>query len=316
MIRYPIQYPHGIMFHHFHNEVHPRGQGSISSEEFERVILFIGTENIISAPEWCENYGKGDAIKDKVCITFDDSLKCQYEIAKPILDKYNIKAFFFVYSSVLNGGMEYLEIFRYFRSKYFSNFDNFYEAFMEMLLSSEYADEVRTALKVFNPDEYLKNFSFYSENDKIFRYTRDHILKTERYNSIVLKMIEKKKLSVKEIAKNLWMSSEEVADLSVNGHVIGLHSESHPTTMGLLNIEKQKSEYQSNKDFLERLLSKKIETMSHPCNSYSSETLQLLKNMGVKVGFRANMELGYDSVYEIPRQDHIIVLRMLEENQI
>ena len=28
-----------------------------------------------------------------VCITFDDNLKCQYEIALPVLDKYSLKAF-------------------------------------------------------------------------------------------------------------------------------------------------------------------------------------------------------------------------------
>ena len=34
---------HGIMFHHFHdNKDHLRGQGSISKDEFVKIIKFIG----------------------------------------------------------------------------------------------------------------------------------------------------------------------------------------------------------------------------------------------------------------------------------
>ena len=29
---------HGLMFHHFHNNYHPKGQGSISSETFENIL--------------------------------------------------------------------------------------------------------------------------------------------------------------------------------------------------------------------------------------------------------------------------------------
>ena len=34
---------HGIMFHHFHdNNIHTKGQGSISKDEFYKIINFIG----------------------------------------------------------------------------------------------------------------------------------------------------------------------------------------------------------------------------------------------------------------------------------
>ena len=48
--------PHGIMFHHFHDEKkHPKGQGSISSEQFRKMILFLQENyNLISAMEWFE----------------------------------------------------------------------------------------------------------------------------------------------------------------------------------------------------------------------------------------------------------------------
>ena len=52
--------------------------------------------------------------KNDICLTFDDCLKCQFDIALPILKK-KIYAAFFIYSSVLDKKPNYLEIFRDFR---------------------------------------------------------------------------------------------------------------------------------------------------------------------------------------------------------
>ena len=47
------------------------------------------------------------------------------------------------------------------------------------------------------------------------------------------------------------------------GHLIGLHSYSHPTQMSKLSKEKQELEYQNNYDHLTGLISKPIKVMSH-----------------------------------------------------
>ena len=44
---------HGIIFHHFHdNHIHPKGQGTISKNEFVDIINFIGRKNILDAHPW------------------------------------------------------------------------------------------------------------------------------------------------------------------------------------------------------------------------------------------------------------------------
>ena len=45
---------------------------------------------------------KGVLSSNDICITFDDTLLSQYEVALPILEKYKIRAFFFI-----NTGMKY-----------------------------------------------------------------------------------------------------------------------------------------------------------------------------------------------------------------
>ena len=47
------------MFHHFHNgKNHPKSQGSISKDEFVKLIKFIGRKNILDADIFYENLKK------------------------------------------------------------------------------------------------------------------------------------------------------------------------------------------------------------------------------------------------------------------
>ena len=82
--------PCGIMFHHFHkNNKEKYVKNSITSKEFEKILKYIGIQNIISAETWAYKAINNNLKKNEVCITFDDGLKSQYEIALPILK--NIK---------------------------------------------------------------------------------------------------------------------------------------------------------------------------------------------------------------------------------
>jgi hypothetical protein len=49
--------------------------------------------------------------------------------------------------------------------------------------------------------------------------------------------------------------------------------------------------------------------MAHPCNSYGPETLSILRELGIGLGFRANMQiLSEASPFEFPREDHANIL--------
>ena len=62
------QFFHGIMFHHFHdNAIHTKGQGSISTDDFYRIINFIGKKNILDANIFFEKYKNNSLKKNEVC---------------------------------------------------------------------------------------------------------------------------------------------------------------------------------------------------------------------------------------------------------
>lgn len=302
---------HGIMFHHFFSKKHPKGQGAISATQLTKIIKFIGRKRIISASEWLDRVENNALRKHDVCFTFDDALLCQYEVALPVLEHFSIKAFWFIYTSVLEDEIEMFEIYRKFRSVFFPNFDIFYKAFLNTVNKSKFGKTVEEKLLLFKYQKYLKEFPFYSENDKKFRYIRDELLRKSGYNLIMKQMLNNFKVDIKRFSSNLWMKNYHLKRLHSTGHVIGLHSHTHPMLMNQLTYRKQLKEYATNADVLTRLLGDKPQSMSHPRNSYNPTTLKILKKLGIRVGFLSNMASGTKSKLELPREDHANIIKLI-----
>ena len=74
----PLKNNKYIMLHYLHDRNFINIKGSISKKRFEKIV-------------------KKNLIKNYI-YTFDDGLKSQYYIAKPILEKYNLKGIFFINS--------------------------------------------------------------------------------------------------------------------------------------------------------------------------------------------------------------------------
>lgn len=302
-------FAHGVMFHHFHGDIHPVGQGSMSAADLDEMIGFIGLERILPADEWMRRSLAGELKSNDLCLTFDDALRCQFDIAFPILQKYGLTAFWFIYSSVFEGNSERLEIYRYFRSVAYPDTEDFYIAFNACLDASPWSSEVSAALRDFRPETYLSDFSFYTDSDRTFRFIRDRVLGQERYFHIMDSMVDEAGLDRSRLAAMLWMRDDHLLALKAAGHIVGLHSYSHPTTLCELPVEMQRREYSRNHRHLTDVLNTPPRAVSHPCNSYSQETMRLLNELGIQVGFRSNMALPAGSLLEQPRIDHTYLLK-------
>ena len=89
-------FAHGLMFHHFVGGRHPAGQGAITAETFDALLDHAGRERIISADEWMWKVKRQRLAERDLCVTFDDGLACQFDIALPVLRARKIEAFWFV----------------------------------------------------------------------------------------------------------------------------------------------------------------------------------------------------------------------------
>jgi peptidoglycan/xylan/chitin deacetylase (PgdA/CDA1 family) len=311
---------HGIMFHHFHDDgIHTKGQGSIDKNDFYKIINFIGRNNILDADVFYEKFKNNNLKDNEVCLTFDDALKCQIDIALPILEELKIKSFFFVYTSALEGKPDNLELFRYFRMNYFKSVDEFYDSFYNVL------DKDLKSFFEKNTDiikEKKNRYPFYSVEDIKFRLVRSVFLTKVQYEEVMFIMFKDKQFEYKDFSKKLFFQKSDLQTLENLGHLIGLHSHNHPTLIEKLNYDEQKNEYEKNLSSISSILDKpknEIKCMSHPCGSYNEDTLQILKELGIELGFKETMTIETErgmkkinnSFLEIARQDHADIFKIM-----
>ncbi len=310
---YSAEHAHGLMFHRFHRaNQRPSGQGSISSAEFEKLLDLIPRDRILDPDTWIENLVGGRLAPDKLCITLDDGLKSQYDVALPILEYHNLKAFWFVFSSVLEGGVDRNEAYSCFATECFKSFDDFVYMFLDV------ADITET---VFSTRRYVEfetqmrtKFSFYSVNDIRFRYVRNYILVDQRYHDAIERCMKIKETNISDFGR-LWLNNRDLLELTKLGHVIGLHSYRHPFVLANLPEEEQSVEYNLNFKHILGVTGQAPNSVSHPFGSYSRTTLDTLLELGVVCGFRSSMSSGFDiedqrlANLQIPREDGINLVR-------
>ena len=310
------------MFHHFHdNKLHKQGQGSISKDDFCKLIKFIGRENILDAKEFYNRFKENKLKPKEVCFTFDDGIKCQYDVALPVLEDLNIKSFFFVYSSLLNENPDMLEVYRYFRMNFFDDINDFYNQFFKNLdkdLSLFFKDKDKII------DDTKEKFSVYSINDIKFRLVRDRLLTSEEYKTNMFRMFDEKNFNHKKFYEILFLNSEHLKKIKELGHLIGLHSHTHPTLLKSLSYDEQLKQYQNNISILSEILKinkTDIKYMAHPCGSYNKDTIKILTDLGIKLGFKEVMTIEPEkgmtkinnSFLEIARQDHAAIIKMMSD---
>ena len=90
----------GIMFHHFNGKGHKKSVGSISKSQFKNFKLYKENYNLLNAEEFIARAIKKKLQLKDVCLTFDDNLKCQYDVALPILKKEKLVHFFYLFKRV------------------------------------------------------------------------------------------------------------------------------------------------------------------------------------------------------------------------
>jgi len=301
----------GIMFHHFHGKNHPVGQGSISANDLDQMIAWLKKNyEILNIEEFFQKALAGKLTTKETCLTLDDSLLCQYEIALPVIESHELTALFNVYSSAFSDKPDPLEVYRYFRSVSYKNFDDFFDDFFIVIKERFSSDHVKGMSRFSREREIYDGFPFYTENDKVFRFFRDKILGPSNYNQIMIDLMKKKKFDTSKVPTKVFMTVPQLEQLNRKGHTLGLHSDTHPTQMQSLSKEAQVREYTRNYDFLRNITGTGARVVAHPCGQYSETTLEILHQLKVDVGFRDSLSIPYaKSLLEIPREDHSNILK-------
>lgn len=308
---YPSDLAHGLMFHRLHKVgERSQGQGSLSSDQLEGAVRRVGLERILCPSEWIKRVDDGTLNEDDLCLTFDDGLKCHIEVALPVLERLGLKGFFFIFSSVFEGGVDRNEVYNRFAVNCFASFDSFVGAFFGFYpVADSLLDE--NGFEKFQ-QFYSQTFPFYSENDIKFRFVRNKLLKRPDFEDIMDRMIQRAGYDVFSLAKGVWMDDEDLRTLVARGHRLGLHSYDHPFTLADLTVEQQQVQYSRNRNHIVRVTGGSVDSMSHPLNSYGDATFKVLADLGIVCGFRSNLaSIEKKSVaarrLELPRVDGAMI---------
>ena len=107
-------------------------------------------------------------------------------------------------------------------------------------------------------DKSLKNikikFPFYYINDIKFRLVRDELLTNDNYKEIMSKMFYAKQFKPEDHQEKLFLNANHLNEIKKLGHLIGLHSHTHPTRLENLSLEDQTREYNENISILSKIL--------------------------------------------------------------
>ena len=268
---------HGIMFHHFHNgKQFKKNYSSISKKSFLKIINYLGKKNINNANDFLEKLNQKKINQNDLCLTFDDALKSQIKIVLPILD-INIRAFFFIYTEIYEKkNTNLMELTRDFIQTKFLNFDEFFDFFLENLKKYKNPNKINYFFKKNNLKiKKMKiTYNFYSLKEIKYRLIRDNFFKIKSFNSFMLQLFKKRNYQVDKRYKEIFMSKTDRINLVKKGHVIGLHSHTHPHNMSGLKFKNQKNEYQKNYLYLKKISkAKSIISMSHPTGSYNKNLI-------------------------------------------
>lgn len=293
----------GLIFHHFVGGEYPFIQGALKAEELHRLLSSMPRGHLLSPEEWVARSIEGRLDPRDRCLTFDDALASQIDIALPVLDDLGLKAFFFVYSSVFRGKLEMFELIRYFRNTRFGSVDAFYDAFYEALSQRADWPEIERTRDSTAAFEHLSAYAFYSEADRRFRYVRDRILPASDYDATCLTMMNRLNYDLAEAARAIWMSDDDLRRLAREGHRVGLHSDTHPTNLGTWRADLQLEEYSINLHHLTDVLGARPDTVAYPSGSYDDATLAIMRDFGIVVGFMSGHQGDPRNLLEQPRLD-------------
>lgn len=321
---YPRPCAHGLMFHHFHGGKHPAGQGSISSDDLERIIRHVDAQRILPPAEWLCRLDSDALTPGDLCLTFDDALLSQIDVALPVLERHGLSAFWFVYSSVFYGHLERFEIYRAFRTRHFARIEDFYAAFLARIRRSGFAARDAGAVQDAEVTAWRERFPFYSADDVRFRLVRNRALAPDEFEQVMDAMIADRGLELADLARDLWMTNDHLEHLTRRGDVVGLHSYSHPMSLANLPSGEQEEQYRRNAAHIRRVCGVEPRAMAHPAGSYSRQTLDLLGRMGIRCGFLSSMApavAGHlqevprrpDTHLEMPREDHANIMKAAHE---
>ena len=237
--------------------------GFVSRSEFDEAIKNKNLNNLTS----------------KVVLTFDDAMKCHYDVVFKLLKERGSWGIFYVPTKPFQDG-EILDVHKIhllcgrFNGKKLLNFAS-------SIIDNDMLDHSK--ISMFDEKTYKKQINI----DEIANFKRliNYHLKLECREGILDRICQK--FEIERLAKNFYISQKNIQSMHSQGMWMGSHGKSH-IVMSKANLKDQKIEIEGSFEFLESLISLELKTYCHPyggSHNFNKNTLNLLNLSNVDFSF-------------------------------
>lgn len=239
---------------------------------FERCIKFIKRKyQVVVLEDYLLGEGDFSNHENIATILFDDGYLDNYEYALPILEKYNVKASFYIVTDCIDNNVTTWthaldHLFQSTSKKHLSFTFNFLPKNLQILEASSKEDLLNFA-KELKP--FLKTLSFTERNKVLAEIER-------QFDDVELPKI--------------MMDWNHIRKLSELGHHIGSHTVSHIMLGTVSDEDIIKKELVASKERIVEELKKEPISISYPVGSYNQKVQKLSKESGYKLGLVVNQD--------------------------
>ncbi len=280
--------PLGVMFHRFVPEGRVSAQGALTPSRLRSILEDLRGSGVIDASEWMERLASGSLAGHR-CLTFDDGLRSQLDLALPVLEDVDIRAFWFIPTGVFGDARPVAELLAHALDES-DDVDVMLRSFCDIAEGLVGAPPDASGLSAYRL-QAQRRFPFYSDLDCEYRYVRNS-LTPEVLERTVEQVLETHGFERSDLDARIFVGAVDVQRLVAAGQTIGLHSHTQPFDIASLPVEQQHREYERNLQDLERTTGVRSESVAHPLGSYGPETLTLLEELGIVCGFRSDALSG------------------------
>jgi peptidoglycan/xylan/chitin deacetylase (PgdA/CDA1 family) len=259
--------------------------GPMEIKLFEKHINYISKHYEVALLEDIAFEKQLPVKKKTATVAFDDGYKDNIEYALGILDKYRIKASFYVVTDCIEKNLPiWTHILDY-------SFQHTRRNEIDMRFDFLPDDCKVTHLPGINERiAYVKKLKLALK--KITHLNRDKVIERvlSSFNDVVI--------------PKLMMNWDDLAELKANGHYIGSHTTSHHILDTMDDEADVKKELVESRNRIKEKLGHFPITIAYPNGNYNEKVIALSKEAGYKIGVTAKegiFDPAKDNIFEVPR---------------
>jgi len=240
----------------------------IEVEEFEKIINYLNYNFEIISLKDAFIEPKEKNTKKRVAITFDDGYLNNFEVALPILGKYNVKATFFIVTKGLINPDFYiwpdlLDLAQ-------SNYNGIFEVDGYNFASPNYFNPILNKSLI----EYIK-----TQGNRACDIVNQITSKVENFKSLVSSNSE----LIEIIRKDNIVKYSNITNLDLQSHT---HNHFN---LEYLSEEEVENELSTSKNLLEQIIQRKVDSVAYPDGSYNDK----INSIACQVGYNKLLVVDY-----------------------